>query len=448
MALDPSIILGVRQPDIDPLQAKLQRAQLEQANQTRDINRMKIDEYNAMNARKARLQQLLTDTAPDQRIEALRQNGFLDEAKGLEGAARDQQEFSTKQAKDKVQLMAPAMNFLRQAPTPENLNLVLSNLRSQNIIDDKDVAFAQQNAQRDPNWIGQYSTLLFQSAIDADKQLPKYEQRDLGGTKETIAIDPISGTVKSVDSRAVTLTPDQVADNDMARKNYEETVRSHKVNEGISGGNLRVAQDRLAFDKTGGVTGVNQANAVDKPLKPLPAPALKLQQEGLDSLAIANQIDADVSSLKDKIDTGKLKLGPLTNIGSATRNWAGMSNENSRNYQTLQATVEKIRNDTLRLNKGVQTEGDAVRALNELVTNLNDGKNVSEQLQRIREINQRAATLQKNNVDSVRANYGHEPYDFSKYDNQPSVTGEKPKSGLRVPPKPAKNDGWSVKEIK
>lgn len=155
----------------------------------------------------------------------------------------------------------------------------------------------------------------------------------------------------------------------------------------------------------------------------LPAPALKLQQEEVDAINTAGSIQADVTALRQQIEGGKLKLGLATNLTGQAKNFMGVSDENSRNLASFRASIEKLRNDSLRLNKGVQTEGDAVRAMNELISNINDPKVVSQRLEEIRRINERAVALRRNNIDIIRRNYGVQPLDTSAAEKQRPVVG-------------------------
>lgn len=150
--------------------------------------------------------------------------------------------------------------------------------------------------------------------------------------------------------------------------------------------------------------------------KPLPAAALKMQQSELDALSTASGIDGQLGRIQGQLDSGKLSFGPVSNLVNQARNAAGMSSEESRNQASFRSTLEKLRNDSLRLNAGVQTDGDAQRAWNELFTNLNDTELVKQRLGEIRGINQRAAQIRRLNVDSIRGNYGHEPLDTSQYE--------------------------------
>lgn len=150
--------------------------------------------------------------------------------------------------------------------------------------------------------------------------------------------------------------------------------------------------------------------------KPLPASALKMQQTELDALSTATGIDDQLANIQGQLESGKLSFGPVSNLVNQARNAAGMSDENSRNFASFRSTLEKLRNDSLRLNAGVQTDGDAQRAWNELFQNINDTELVKQRLIEIRAINQRAAQIRRMNVDGIRANYGHEPLDTSGYE--------------------------------
>ena len=157
-------------------------------------------------------------------------------------------------------------------------------------------------------------------------------------------------------------------------------------------------------------------------LKPLPATALKMQREEVENIGLSGQISADLGKVISQIDQGKLDLGPVSNVVARGQNAVGMSSENSRNFASFEATLKKLRNDSLRLNKGVQTEGDAQRAWDEILTNINDPALVKQRLTEVQAINERAANLRKMNVDMIRQNYGYPPMADDAY-KQPAAIG-------------------------
>ena len=162
----------------------------------------------------------------------------------------------------------------------------------------------------------------------------------------------------------------------------------------------------------------DQSNA-----KPLPTAALKLEQAERDAIGTSASISADLGAIDKLIDDKKLDLGLVSNIVAQGRNTLGYSDPKSVAFNTFKTTLEQLRNNSLRLNKGVQTEGDSVRAWNELMGSLNDNTVVKDRLKAIREINDRAINLRKLNIDAIRANYGQQPADVSGYTNQPAAVG-------------------------
>ncbi len=185
----------------------------------------------------------------------------------------------------------------------------------------------------------------------------------------------------------------------------------------------RLANERFQFDKSQAVGG-------GAPKKPLPTSALKMQQDALDAIGVVGGINADLKALEDQIEKGTLNFGPVSNLVNAGLNMAGQSTQESRNFATFKSNMERLRNESLRLNTGVQTDGDAQRAWNELFQNINDTNLVKQRLQEIQRINARGAELQKLKVDQVRANYGYDPLDVTPQQVQPAaLKGEVTGSG-------------------
>lgn len=198
-----------------------------------------------------------------------------------------------------------------------------------------------------------------------------------------------------------------------------------------------LGRQRLSFDK-----GQQQGGYSTKPL---PGGALKIQDEALSALGAAGTLDKILAAKAQQIEDGTLSFGPVDNIINKARNAAGLSSEESRNFASFQSDLERMRNESLRLNAGVQTDGDAQRAWNELFQNINDPKLVRQRVQEIRSLNKRAAELQRLRVDSVRSNYNAAPYDFSRYD----TPAEAPGSGTLIysdPDKEASYQAWKLQQ--
>jgi hypothetical protein len=184
-------------------------------------------------------------------------------------------------------------------------------------------------------------------------------------------------------------------------------------------------EEVVGVTQSGQIKPIGQAPAKKSDKGSLPSSALRMAMEEMDAVGTASSIQADLKSIGQQLDSGKIKLGPLSNMISSGRNFLGASTEERRNYSTFKATLEKLRNDSLRLNRGVQTEGDAQRAWNELIENINDERVVRQRLSEIEAINERAANLRRSNVENIYANYGMTPPDMGRYTQQPAAVGGK-----------------------
>lgn len=175
--------------------------------------------------------------------------------------------------------------------------------------------------------------------------------------------------------------------------------------------------------------------------KPLPSSAIKMVTENQEALATVQGLNQDLGGFKQMLDAGEMDLGFFSNLWNRALNNADMSTEESRNLAMFQSTLEKMRNDSLRLNNGVQTEGDAQRAWNELVANINDPEVVKDQLNRIMVINQRAADLRNLNIDTIYHNFGAQrPLNALN----PGATGEVPPNSDDTPPPGVTPEEWAV----
>lgn len=154
--------------------------------------------------------------------------------------------------------------------------------------------------------------------------------------------------------------------------------------------------------------------------KPMPASAIKLQNEYAEDLAFADSTRQSAENLVNAIDSGKLNLGAWSNFVSGLRNYAGASTEESAALADARTTLEKLRNDTLRLNRGVQTEGDAQRAMNQVIQSMNDPVIFKQAMQKLTAINDRAATLKKFQIDTLRQNFNVAPLDYEGLNQLPS----------------------------
>jgi len=159
--------------------------------------------------------------------------------------------------------------------------------------------------------------------------------------------------------------------------------------------------------------------------EPPKLPAAVEAKEGENVTAIqtlANQ-NATLQTLNDNISSGKLNLSLLGNAAATARGVVGTGGEEYANLVDLQTTLEKLRSDSLKLAKGVQTEGDAQREWSTLFGSLSDEKAMMRSLARIARINAANIELYGKQVQRARANYGREPLDLTGYQTGASAVG-------------------------
>lgn len=179
--------------------------------------------------------------------------------------------------------------------------------------------------------------------------------------------------------------------------------------------------------------------------KPIPPTVRKLVNADIDALGIASSISSDIEARKKQIENGDLSLGFFTNIKNRGIHAVGADTKGSRNFASFRAQMQKLRNDSLRLNAGVQTEGDAIRAWAELIDNLNDPEYVKQRLDEIDTLNQRAADMKQANVERAYQEYGLEPPDLTVY-RKPKAAVDNGKAN-ETKADATQADGWSIKRV-
>jgi len=137
----------------------------------------------------------------------------------------------------------------------------------------------------------------------------------------------------------------------------------------------------------------------DTPLPPSEAKAVRALKE---DLVLFDQNELLYSNMDNVV--ASVPLSPANNALYLAQKATGRLSPEGRKYVNMVADLQKMRNASLRLNKGVQTEGDAQRAWDELFSNLTDGKLITERLAQIRRLDaiSRASKIEQIN-DVMRA---------------------------------------------
>ena len=156
-----------------------------------------------------------------------------------------------------------------------------------------------------------------------------------------------------------------------------------------------------------------------------PVPMAKISESSLKNVAktvddydFINQTSGTASEILDDLNSGKLDLGMMKNLINSGQNLAGVSDEKSRAYAKYTRFIQDLVNSNLRLNNGVQTEGDAWRELKSIAANGTsyDNETAKDALKRVLE--KASGSLERGaaHLDSRKKTFGDEP--FSGYDTQ------------------------------
>lgn len=141
----------------------------------------------------------------------------------------------------------------------------------------------------------------------------------------------------------------------------------------------------------------------------------KAEEDDIFALETSKNINKDVDKFDNLIADGKLEFGVIDTMGDFVRGVTGFQGEEEINTSKFKSFISKLRNDSLRLNKGVQTEGDAQRVMDELFNafDSNDEKVIQEKLREIKVINERAIELRKRQIKNRRQSQNVKDFDFN-----------------------------------
>lgn len=160
---------------------------------------------------------------------------------------------------------------------------------------------------------------------------------------------------------------------------------------------------------------ITAAEQKKKAAKPLSTSAQKAEDEDFGAIDTAGNIALQTQDFIQLIDDKELSFGPLTGATDALSLALGGGDEDTLNRQSFDLFTKKLINASLRLNKGTQTEGDAKRAMDEIINNRNNTKAVRKALQDLQIANERAVEERKRNINRRRKTQGTDGFDFSDY---------------------------------
>jgi hypothetical protein len=138
-------------------------------------------------------------------------------------------------------------------------------------------------------------------------------------------------------------------------------------------------------------------------VKPLPAALQKAEEEDYDLGNSAANLSKDANKYIGAIVRGEIPFGLKERAINLGANVIGYSNAEIAARNDFERWKTEYVNESLRQNKGVQTEGDAVRATNELKA-AESPQDAAKAILRLREVNARRVKLFQESIDRRRTN--------------------------------------------
>lgn len=135
----------------------------------------------------------------------------------------------------------------------------------------------------------------------------------------------------------------------------------------------------------------------------LPAAIQKQEDEDYDRGQTAINIASDSNRYVNAIRSGAIPFGPVSSASASVRGYFGSNEADVINKKDFEAFKVRLVNESLRLNKGTQTDTDAKRAVDELQA-ANSATGAAKAINTLMEINLRAANDAQNSIIRRRRN--------------------------------------------
>ena len=247
-----------------------------------------------------------------------------------------------------------------------------------------------------------------QSIAGTGQRVGTPQRFEFGDTIQSF--DPVSGEVRQLAERGPTIA-EQTTQDRLAwdRQIGQGQLDVSQQNADTGRMNAETTRDNAGFSLAPGAVRYTpqgqQIAAVENRDRPIPD-AIRRDNER-DEMQIADR-EAAVARLDNAIaliDNGMINLDPLSRASAWLRNSTGNSSDQSRAQAELRRTVETLRNNILNDATGPQTDGDSLRALNQIINGWGDESVVRQGLATYREIQANKTAAQRRIQQQRMAQY-------------------------------------------
>lgn len=183
----------------------------------------------------------------------------------------------------------------------------------------------------------------------------------LNGGKQWNAADALTGAGIAAMARDNAAGASAMA----AGMNAQTAANKTESKSGMVPGTFNKATGSAVFlDKDGNPV----SKQIATPFKELTAKEMETFNERQEKIGEMDALIREGDKYRNLIAEGKINLSAMKQGETFLNNITGQSTEEDRNAGEYWRYLERMRNAALRLNKGVQTEGDAQRAMNEYIS--------------------------------------------------------------------------------
>jgi len=141
----------------------------------------------------------------------------------------------------------------------------------------------------------------------------------------------------------------------------------------------------------------------------------KMEGDDIEGIVSLQNINKDADYYVNLIEDGELEFGVMDTAGDFFKGVFGQQGDEEINSSNFNTFIQKLANDSLKLAKGVQTEGDAQRVKKELLDayDSNNSKVIQDKLRQITKFNERSIELRKKQISIRRDGQNVKPFNFS-----------------------------------
>lgn len=240
------VALQARLPQFEsPVESQAKVLQLRQLMNADQVAGMDMQQRRQALADDAAVRQAYADNAdPAARLQALAKvspRAYQAELKSRQEADKNASEVDYKKAQARAEQLKAAhsaldaagqvMGYVMNNPTPAAAHSALDTLERDGFYSAQDIAKYREIVNRgNADEIRQLAEQGYRSALSVKDQLPKIETRNIGGTTETDAFDPVSGVRRNLASVKNTESPDAKLSAATSRANNAATVSASLAN--------------------------------------------------------------------------------------------------------------------------------------------------------------------------------------------------------------------------